>query len=261
MQALRRTRDAAPTPFVAQLIGASDERWPPRRWSAPRAGRRLRMSTAMRRNGIPGPSCSRRWCPDVEPGTELRILKRAEEDGRAETIWTRSAPSRRPRVARFAVTIARGSGRATWEASGARECSLEFSLQFSKDAGRSWNGLAVGITTTRHRFPLTHLPSGRLIFRLLAHDGFHSVSAVSRPVGSPRRPPIVSILSPQEGRPYFAGSPLPYWRLVGRYRAALAEQPGDPARGRTDESRCSTDVDHVADPPEPAPSGYSRACV
>jgi hypothetical protein len=164
--------------------------------------------------------------PDVAPGTELRILKRSEEEGRTETVWTRSAPSRRPRVARFAVTIARGSGRATWEATGAKECSLEFSLQFSKDAGRSWNGLAVGLAGKRHTFPLMHLPSGRLIFRVLAHDGFHTTTAVSRPVEIPRRAPIVSILSPQPGRPYYAGAPLRLWGAVTEDDGALADPEG-----------------------------------
>src|SRR5262249_39163369 len=135
-------------------------------------------------------------------------------------------PSRRPPVARFAVTITRGSGRATWEATGARECSLEFSLQFSKDAGRSWNGLAVGLTGKRHTFSLMRLPSGRLIFRVLAHDGFHTTTAVSRAVEIPRRAPIVSILSPQPGRPYYAGAPLRLWGAVTEDDGALADPEG-----------------------------------
>ena len=153
VQALRRTRDAAPTPYVAQLIGAEDEPVA----TAPVMRLPAQGSGCGCHGGPPerdaGPFVFEAMVPDVEPGTELRILKRAEEDGRTETIWTRNAPSRRPRVARFAVTVVRGSGRATWEATAARECSLEFSLQFSKDAGRSWNGLAVGLTTTRHSFP------------------------------------------------------------------------------------------------------------
>src|SRR4029077_11251930 len=97
VQALRRTRDAAPTSYVAQLIGAEDE---------PVASAQVMRLPAQGsgcgcHGGPPdrdgGPFVFEAMVPDVEPGTELRILKRSEEDGRTETIWTRSAPSRRPR--------------------------------------------------------------------------------------------------------------------------------------------------------------------
>jgi hypothetical protein len=109
------------------------------------------------------------------------------------------------------VEVVRGYGVATWEATGARECHLEFSLQFSKDRGRSWNGLTVGVRSNSHRFALTDLPVGSVIFRLLAHDGFFSTSAVSRPVVLPPRPPAVSILHPQPGPVLFAGVPMRLW--------------------------------------------------
>src|SRR6185295_7796238 len=91
--------------------------------------------------------------------------------------------------------------------------------------GRSWNAVAVGLSGTEHRFPTETLPSGRLIFRLLAHDGFHTTSRVSRPVVLPRRPPIVSILSPEAGRPFFATAPLRLWGAVTEDDGA----PADPA--------------------------------
>jgi hypothetical protein len=48
---------------------------------------------------------------------------------------------------------------------------------------------------------------------------------LSRPVVVPRRPPIVSILSPQAGRPFFAGAPLRLWGAVTEDDGA----PADPA--------------------------------
>jgi hypothetical protein len=162
---------------------------------------------------------------DVAPGAALRIVKRAEERGPGETVWTRDAPERPPVVRSLVVTVNRGEGRATWQARG--EGAVEFSLQFSKDRGRSWNGLAVGLTGTEHRFRAETLPSGRLVFRLLAHDGFHSVTRVSRPVVVPPRPPIVSILSPQAGRPFFAGAPLRMWGAITEDDGA----PADPSAG------------------------------
>jgi hypothetical protein len=249
VQALRRTRDAVPTRYVAQLVGARDEpvaTAPVVRLPAQGGGCGCHDGAAASDGG---PFVFEAMVPDVEPGTELRIVERSEENPRSETIWTRSAPSRRPRIARFTVTVTRGAGHATWEARGARECSLEFSLQFSKDAGRSWNGLAVGLTTTRHRFPVTHLPSGRLTFRLLAHDGFHSASAVSRPVEVPRRPPIASILSPQAGRPFYAGGPLRLWGAVTEDDGALADS--DACSWRIDDRPVAQGADAWITAPEP----------
>jgi hypothetical protein len=215
VQALRGATAPTSTPYVAQLVGARGNivaSAPVARLPAQGGGCGCGCNGTAASSE--GPFVFQALVPDVEPGSELRIVKRADEDGESETVWTRPAPSRPPRVGSFAVTVSRGLGRATWEARAARECALDFSLQLSKDGGRSWNSLAVGITTTEHRFPSATLPSGRLIFRVLAHDGFHSATRTSRPVVVPRRPPIVSILSPQAGRPFFAGSPVRLWGAV-----------------------------------------------
>ncbi len=218
LQALAATRGAGPTPYVAQLLGARGEvlaTAPVVRLPALGSGCGCGASAP-----ATGPFVFEAMVADVAPGAGLRIVKRAEEGGPGETVWTRDAPERPPVVRSFAVTVNRGEGRATWQARG--DGTLEFSLQFSKDRGRSWNGLAVGLTGTDHRFRAETLPSGRLVFRLLAHDGFHSVSRLSRPVVVAPRPPIVSILSPQVGRPFFANAPLRLW-------AAVTENDGAPA--------------------------------
>ena len=219
IQALATTRGAGATPYVAQLLGAQGEvlaTAPVTRLPALGSGCGCGASVP-----APGPFVFEAMVADVAPGAALRIVKRAEEGGRGETVWTREAPERAPVVRSFAVAVNRGEGRATWQARG--EGTLEFSLQFSKDRGRSWNGLAVGLTGTSHRFRAETLPSGSLVFRLLAHDGFHSTSRQSRPVVVPRRPPIVSILSPQAGRPFFATAPLRLWAAVTEDDGAAAD--------------------------------------
>ena len=55
---------------------------------------------------------------------------------------------------------------------------------------------------------LADMPSGSVVFRVLAHDGFYTTHADSKPVKLPKRPPVVSILHPYEGRVYQAGVPL-----------------------------------------------------
>ena len=101
-----------------------------------------------------------------------------------------------------------------WEQAGSDE-SLQFALQFSKDEGNSWNGLAVGLTGNGFRFTTAELPSGRVIFRVLAHDGFFTATAVSPPVDLPERPATVSILHPHPDQPVLEGLPLRLWAAVG----------------------------------------------
>ena len=221
LQALATTPGAGLTPYVAQLLGAEGEvlaTAPVVRLPAHGSGCGCGPS-----DPAAGPFVFEAMVPDVAPGAGLRIVKRAEEGGPGEAIWTRDAPERPPVVRSFAVTVDRGEGRAAWQARG--DGPLEFSLQFSKDRGRSWNGLAVGLTGMEYRFRAETLPSGSLVFRLLAHDGFHSTSRLSRPVVVPRRPPIVSILSPEAGRPFFAAAPLRLW-------GAVTEDDGAPGRSR-----------------------------
>jgi len=161
--------------------------------------------------------------PNTEAGAALRIVHRTSDEGEDVEIWRRRAPERQPKVSKFTVRLSEGAGIASWDAHGAGETPLEFSLQFSKDRGRSWNGLAVGVRGTSFRFSLAELPSGPVIFRLLAHDGFYSTEATSRPIGLPRRAPTVSILHPQEGPMLVAGQPLRLWGAVSTATGQLVD--------------------------------------
>jgi len=159
--------------------------------------------------------------PDLEPGIALRIVQRQEKES-DRPIWTRSAPDREPKIVEFNVKVARSFGYASWTA----ECStetLEFSLQFSKDEGRSWNSLAVGIRENECKFSLSDLPSGPVIFRLLVHDGFFTSTMDSRSVRLPRRAPTISILHPADGSELISGSPLRLWAAVSSSTGNLIE--------------------------------------
>ncbi len=154
---------------------------------------------------------------DVEPGSALRIVRLSEGDHGSEEVWVRKAHGEPPRIGDVSVRIAK-EGRIDWDVISAAE-TLEFSIQYSKDKGKSWNGLAAGIRERGYRFPLDEMPSGDVIFRVLAHDGFYSTYADSKPVRTRPRPPVVSILHPNEGRTYQAGLPL-------RLAAAVNTQVG-----------------------------------
>src|SRR4029077_7710566 len=94
--------------------------------------------------------------PDIEHGAAFRITRRGkEEDEQPREVWSRRAPKNPPRIAHFEVHARESAGYARWEVADACGESLKFTLQFSKDGGRSWNGIASSLTGTEHRFDLS----------------------------------------------------------------------------------------------------------
>lgn len=165
-------------------------------------------------DGRNGPVLVQALLPDVGPGSELRILARDDKTGEMREIWARKAPDGRPKLGEFDVSIDGDTGFATWSAEAAGDVELTFTLQVSKDKGRSWNAVAHGLTGRETKFDALPLPAGSLTFRLLAHDGFHSESIDAKPVKLAERPPIVVILHPQPGDRIAAGVPMRLWAAV-----------------------------------------------
>jgi hypothetical protein len=152
--------------------------------------------------------------PDVEDGAALRITRRVASEDEPREVWLRQAPAGKPRIERFEVRGREDAGYVRWEVEQTSETELEFALQFSKDRGRSWNSLAVSVTDRELRFDLSAMPSGEVVFALLAHDGFHSVRAESEPVEIPPYPPTISILHPREAFPLSESQPVRLWAAV-----------------------------------------------
>ena len=152
--------------------------------------------------------------PDVGAGSALRILKIGNNDDHYKEIWIRQAPERPPQITQFEVNVNHDQGFAEWNAESFAEQKLEFSLQFTKDKGRSWNSLTVGVHDFKYEFSLNDLPSGLIIFRLLAHDGFFTSAVDSKPVEIPKHGPITSILHPQESSTLKTGIPMRLWATV-----------------------------------------------
>jgi hypothetical protein len=162
---------------------------------------------------------------DVEDGAALRITRPGkEEDEEPREVWSRRAPKNPPRITHFEVHPRETAGYARWEIADACGESLKMTLQFSKDGGRSWNGLASGLTDHEHRFDLAHLPSGDVIFALMAHDGFHSARCVSDTVHLPPRAPVVAIMHPHHRDTLRAGQPLHLWASVSTGTARPIEE-------------------------------------
>jgi hypothetical protein len=130
-------------------------------------------------------------------------------------VWTRSAPEGPPKIDSFSVGENRGKGFASWNGEFSSPYGIKFSLQFSKDAGRSWNSLAVGIEKSEYEFDLKQLPVGDIVFRLLVHDGFFTSYAESNSsIKIDTQEPIVSILHPQETSKLISGMPMRLWAAI-----------------------------------------------
>jgi hypothetical protein len=167
---------------------------------------------------------------NVESGAALRIRSGERE------LWSRRAPESEPRITNFKATLS-GGGRkrgekqgnalvVEWQVASAGEREPECWLQWSNDRGKSWSALATGLRGGEATLDVSALPSGRLLLRLLASDGFHTAESKRVTVEIPQRPPAVSILTPRDGQTLIAGSPM---RLAG----AATLSSGEPAAGES----------------------------
>lgn len=170
-----------------------------------------------------GPFVFQALLPDVDEGTMLTITH-GKPDAEPQQVWSRQAPSRKPNVVSFEVYPRDTVAYAHWEVEDVYSDSLDFSIQFSKDEGRSWNGVAVGLKEREFQIDLLSLPSGDVIFALLAHDGFHTTKRLSTTVTLPKQPSVVSILHPREGAVFIEGQHLRLWGAVTSYTASPIDQ-------------------------------------
>ena len=164
---------------------------------------------------------------DAGRGTELRLIRREdgggeEGEGRERILWSRKAPEGDPRIEDVRAELKNEKITVRWSAKRSAD-PLRFSIQFSKDRGRSWNGVTTGITGSKFELDRSHLPAGSLIFRLLAHDGFNTVQADSNIVKNPPRPAIPVILHPQEASAISEGQAMRLWGVT------VAGEPRDSA--------------------------------
>lgn len=162
--------------------------------------------------------------PDVEHGEALTILAGRDE------IWTRRAPDEPPHIGRVAAEVDEdGSLTMQWELTAGE--SPEVWLQWSMDQGRSWRGLATGLTGDSVRLAPGGLPPGDLQVRVLAHDGFST--AISEPVNVqvPDQAPAIAILHPADGQTLIAGTTMRLW-------SAISAPGGGPV-----EANCSWELD------------------
>jgi len=166
-------------------------------------------------DGDAGPYSFQVFISDVAPGGSLVI-----HDADGEEIWSRRAPEHPPRVGEVSAEVGKDAALGLhWEYEVAGEQS-ETWAQWSAD-GEHWRGLAVGLVESGAAVPIDGLPAGKVLVRVLVHDGFSTAVSEPAEIHIPERPPVASIMHPRDGQTLLAGQPMQLW-------AAVADQSGEP---------------------------------
>jgi hypothetical protein len=243
--ALRQTENSLETSFVAELIGRDNKTIVStplmRQVSQGICNCQKKCDETHSQRESKGPFVFQALLPDIEEGEALSILSGKRKAENTQELWTRKAPEQKPSITEFEVYQSEGCGYARWKVEDASEETLEFSLQFSKDAGKSWNGLVVGIRDNEHCFDLSSLPSGEVIFALLAHNGFHTTRVTSKVVELPPRAPVISIMHPVDGSTFEKGQPMRLWGMVTTATSQRIHEKACKWLLDCDEVMCGTD--------------------
>lgn len=166
-------------------------------------------------DGDSGPYNFQVFISDVARGSALVVL-----NAEGEEVWSRRAPKQPPRVGEVSAEVSKdGTMELRWDYEVAAEES-ETWVQWSDD-GEHWRGLAVGLVESGVSLPLEGLPAGKVILRVLVHDGFSTAVSEPAEIDIPERPPVASIMHPRDGQRLLAGRPMQLW-------AAVADQAGQP---------------------------------
>lgn len=212
-----------PTKMVAELLGANGEvlaSAPVMRIPADAHGEGGCGCGGGCGDGEPAVFGFQAMVPNVGRGEALRIVHVGaldDADGKLRrpltVAWERKASRRPLKLGDVAVKAGARGVTLAWkvEGEGLDGAPVSCSVQFSKDGGRSWNGAAVGIEGGKVQLPPDALPSGKLIFRVLAHDGFDTTTRDSAPVELAVRAPSVAVMSPVAGASLEAGAPMRLW--------------------------------------------------
>jgi hypothetical protein len=104
---------------------------------------------------------------------------------------------------------ASGQQTITWTAADADHNPLGYMVQYSADGGATWSMLAANLTDPFFTFDGDYLPgSDHGVIRVIATDGFNTVSVDSNQVSVAAKAPLIAITSPLEAASFDFGAPV-----------------------------------------------------
>ena len=192
----------------------------------------------------PGPLPFKAMLPDTATGASLRILRRGE------VVWERRGSDQPPRLRDVgARLLPSGDLELGWRFDTGATENAEVWVRWSADDGGTWHALAVGLRGGKATIPAAQLPSGEVVFEMLAHDGFHTARARTGPVPLPARPPAVAILHPADGARVYADRRIHLWGTATSHAGATIED--DAAEWFIDDKSVGRGFDLWVDQPGP----------
>jgi hypothetical protein len=156
--------------------------------------------------------------PDDAPAGKVRISQNIPFDPDAAALVVRDGdvelarvdrPNQRPTIGE--VDLDRGADRWTlrWRSAHADGSRLLHGVAITYDDGERWRRLAIGLTQESYSFDPAKLAGGeRCRLRVYVTDGFNTASADSDDFALPLQPPLVVLLSPQDGAIVSARNPV-----------------------------------------------------
>jgi hypothetical protein len=153
-----------------------------------------------------GPDVFSMWVP-FNNRTSRIVLRRGNK-----VIVQRSVSAHKP-VVRLLTPRGGGtlSGHQTikWVASDADNNPLTYIVEYSRDAGKTWTPLNVGLTGTSLAVDFATLPgSNRGLIRVLATDGVNTVEARSQAFEVPFQAATITLLAPRNGATFQQYQPV-----------------------------------------------------
>ena len=128
---------------------------------------------------------------DVSAGACVRIVKRGK------VVWERRAPANSPVLRNVTAEVDMEDNlKLNWQLDVEAKDQAEVWARWSNDDGRTWHALTAGQKGTSVIIAREQLPSGNVRIQILAHDGFHTVSAETETMELPPKPPALAILYP-----------------------------------------------------------------
>ena len=124
-------------------------------------------------------------------------------------LWERRAPARAVSIGSVRVAESEdGKIEVSWKATWPRGAERNAWVRYSADKGRTWKSIVTDATADSVIIDSGHLPIGKILIEVIAHDGFHS--ARSKPVefANVERLPEPVILHPNPKGRLVAGMTL-----------------------------------------------------
>jgi hypothetical protein len=151
---------------------------------------------------------------DVTLGDCLRIV-----DATGKVVWQRQRPEEPSQLLKVRSIVDKRSQaiKLTWQHKLSKGLNSDVWLRWSNDEGKHWHALSVGLKESSVLLDPENLPSGEVVFQVMAHDGFTTTIEQTTSISVAPKPPQVTILYPTESSKNYAERQLHLWGVASLF--------------------------------------------